>query len=281
MKYAIVADSSCDIKVNNDKEQISEDVCLYRIPLKLRVGEKEYVDDCNLDVEEFMTTMENYPGATGSAAPSPGEWYDAFKDAENIFAVTITGALSGSYGSANAGMDMLLEKYPEKKVHIVDSKSAGGGVAIIVRKLEELAKQGLSFEEICKAIDEYKVKTIFMLDSMENLVKNGRVSPLVGKIVGMLGIKIIGEATDEGKIELLHKCRGKDAIFKKAVNSMIDFGYNGGKVVITHCFNEEKVKYFISLLEEKFGKINVEYIQNGGLCSYYAERRGIIVGFEY
>ncbi|MBR3645441.1 MAG: DegV family protein [Lachnospiraceae bacterium] len=282
MKYAIVMDSSCDIYVKDEKQQLSDNVWLYKVPLRLRVGDTEYVDDSKLNIEEFMETMEKYPGPTGSAAASPGEWYDAFKDADEIFAVTITSALSGSYSSAMAGVNMLMEDFPEKKVHVVDSRSAGAGLTMIVRKLEELISQGKSFETIVAEIEEYRRDTqvYFILESMDNLVKNGRVNPIIGKITGMLGIKIIGHATPEGTIEVVHKVRGINMVYKKAVTTMIDSGYKGGKVTICHCLNEDKVKLLVGMLEEKFGKIDVEYMQASGLCSYYAERNGIIFCFE-
>lgn len=282
MKYAIVTDSSCDIYIKNDKEQINENVCLYRVPLRLRVGDTEYIDNSELDVNEFMTTMEQYSGPTGSAAASPGEWYEAFKDADEIFAVTITSALSGSYSSAMAGMNMLLEDYPDKKVYIVDSKSAGPGLTMIVRKLEQLISEGNSFESIVAQIEEYRRNTqvFFVLESMQNLIKNGRVNPVVGKIAGLLGIKILGHASPEGTIELLHKCRGNNMVYKKMISTMLESGYKGGKVIISHCFNEEKVKYVIEALEDRFGKIEAEYMPTSGLCSYYAERNGLILCFE-
>ena len=125
--------------------------------------------------------------------------------------------LSGSYSSASVGKHMALEDEPEKKIHIFDSKSAGAGLTLIVRKIQELIAKEKSFEEIVEAVEEYKtkIKTFFILESIDNLVKNGRVSALSGKLAGMLGIKILGQGSSEGKIELLRKIRGKDAIYKK------------------------------------------------------------------
>lgn len=280
MKHAIIVDSGCDLII--DPTQNTEDLYMSRVPLRLRIGEKEYVDDFSLDIPSFMKEMSEYPGSTGSAAPSPQEWYDAFMQADEVFAVTITGGLSGSYSSAMAGRDMILEDYPDKKICIVDSKSAGGGLTILVRKLQEYIAGNLPFEEIVEKITDYKqnTRTYFILESMDNLVKNGRVSPLIGKLAGILGIKILGQASTEGTIELLHKCRGKATIYKKAVQEMIESGYNGGKVSISHCFSDEKVNLLLDLIKEHFPTFSVEVIPTSGLCSYYAEENGIILAFE-
>lgn len=279
MKRAIIMDSSCDICMNDNAEN---NIYMEKVPLKLRVGEKEYVDDADLDIVSFIREMTECTEATGTAAPSPEEWYNAYKNADEVFAVTITSGLSGTYSSAMVGRDMLLEEYPDKKIHVFDSKSAGTGPAIIVRKLQEYIQKNMSFEDIVESINVYckKIKTYYILESMENLVKSGRVSVIAGKLAGILGIKILGQASDEGTIELLRKLRGKDIIYKKAVEDMFASGYNGGKVMISHCFNEERVKFITDIIKESFPDAKIEVAPTGGLCSYYAEEKGVIIAFE-
>lgn len=280
MKFAIIADSGCDLIIH--PEITNDDTYMERIPLKLRIGDKEFVDDNNLDIPAFIREMKSSPKPTGSAAPSPQEWYDAYKHADYVFAITITSALSGSYSSAIAAKDMLEERHPEKKVHIIDSKSAGPGLTILIRKLQELIKSGLSFEEIISEITNYQQHThlLFILESMDNLVKNGRVSPIVGKLAGMLGIKILGTATNKGELDVLHKCRGKDVIYKKTISEMLKNHFEGGKVVISNCFNPEKTEYIITMLKERFPNVCVEVMPTSGLCSYYAEENGILLSYE-
>ena len=279
MKYAIVVDSSCDMNFTNNNEN---NTYMARVPLKLRVGDMEYADDADLDVASFMKEMKEFQGVTGSAAPSPQEWYNEFKKADMTFAVTITSRLSGSYSSAVAAKDMILEKYPEKKIHIVDSKAAGPGLALIVKKLQQLIQEDKSFEEIVKEITEFtkKVKVFFILESMDNLIKNGRVNAIAGKLAGILGIKILGKASDKGTIELVRKARGKDTIYKKTVEDILNNKYNGGKIMVSHCFNKEKANMMIDMIKEKFSDIESEIVTTGGLCSYYAEEKGLIIAFE-
>lgn len=281
MKFAIVVDSGCDLIINS--EEIIDDTFMSRAPLKLRVGDNEYVDNNDLDVAKFIEEMHASSEATGSAAPSPQEWYDAYVEADNIFAITLTSALSGSYRSAMAAKDMLEESHPEKKIHVIDSKSAGSGLTLLLRKLQELIHAGKEFDEIVTEINAYQKRTrlLFILESMDNLVKNGRVSPLVGKLAGMLGIKILGQASEEGTLEVLSKSRGKDMVHKKLVKEMIASGYNGGKLIISHCFNKEKAELILEMLKEHFPNIIAEIMPTSGLCSYYAEEKGILLAYEY
>ncbi|MCI9617752.1 MAG: DegV family protein [Eubacterium sp.] len=279
MKYAIIVDSSCDMYIDDN---YTNDTFMTRVPLKLRVGEKEYIDDYDLDIVSFMKEMSECSEATGTAAPSPQEWYNAFEKADEVFAVTITSALSGTYSSAVVAKNMILEDFPDKKIHIIDSKAAGSGLTMIVRKLQEFIKQQMDFEEIVANITEYckKIKVFFILESMDNLVKSGRVSAIAGKLAGILGIKILGQASSEGTIELLRKTRGKDVIYRKTVDDMLANGYQGGKVIISHCFNEERVKFFLDIIKESFPDVEAEVMPTSGLCSYYAENKGLIISFE-
>ena len=280
MKFAIVADSGCDLVIN--PEIINNDTYTQRVPLKLRIGEKEFVDDESLDIKKFVEEMHASSEATGSAAPSPQEWYDAYAQADYAFAITLTGSMSGSYRSAVAAKDMLSEDKPEKKVHVIDSLPAGPGLTMIFRKLQELIASGLSFEDIVEQITAYKKNThlLFILESMDNLVKNGRVSPLVGKLAGMLGIKILGTASENGELEVVHKCRGKDAVYKKLVTEMLNNSYKGGKVIISHCFSKEKVDLIVNMIKEHFPNAIFEIMPTSGLCSYYAEENGILLAYE-
>ncbi|MCI9565583.1 MAG: DegV family protein [Eubacterium sp.] len=279
MKYAIIVDSSCDMYIDDN---YTNDTFMTRVPLKLRVGEKEYIDDYDLDIVSFMKEMSECSEATGTAAPSPQEWYNAFEKADEVFAVTITSALSGTYSSAVVAKNMILEDFPNKKIHIIDSKAAGSGLTMIVRKLQEFIKQQMDFEEIVANITEYckKIKVFFILESMDNLVKSGRVSAIAGKLAGILGIKILGQASSEGTIELLRKTRGKDVIYRKTVDDMLANGYQGGKVIISHCFNEERVQFFLDIIKESFPDVEAEVMPTSGLCSYYAENKGLIISFE-
>lgn len=278
MKYGIIVDSGCDLKELKSDVEIQ----YVRVPLTLRVGEKEFVDNNLLDIESFMREMESYSGATSSAAPAPMEWYDAYMQAEEVFAITLTGALSGSYNSAIVARDMVLEEHPSKKICVLDSKSAGSGLALLALKLQELIEQGLAFEQIEEEIKKYQknMQLFFILESFANLIKNGRISKLAGSVAGILGIKVLCGASEKGTIEILKKCRGKLTVYEKMIQEMENQGFHGGRVIISHCFQEKIVKIVTDMIREKFPQCEIVIMPTGGLCSYYAERGGMILTFE-
>lgn len=280
MKYGIVVDSGCDLL--SLREEVADKIDFSRAALKLDIGEKEFIDSFDLNIEEFMKEMYSYKGKTGSAAPSPDEWLKAYEKSENVFAITITGTLSASYSSAKIGMELFKERYPNRNIYLIDSKSTGPEMSLIVRKLTEYISEGIEFESICKKIEEYRTHThlLYVLESLDNLVKNGRVSRLKASMAGILGIKMLRIASEEGTVELLHKCRGKMAVYDKAITEMLDRNYHGGRIVIAHCFANDVANYIVSKIREKYLDSDIDIMKTSGLCSYYAEKGGLLIGFE-
>lgn len=280
MKYGIVVDSGCDLSKLDIA--VATQIDFTRVALKLDIGDKEFIDNFDLNIEEFMKEMSTYKGKTGSAAPSPQDWVNAYEKSDYVFAITITGSLSGSYASAKTALDMFKEQHPDKKIHLIDSKSTGPEMTLIVKKLIEYMNQNMSFEEIVTKIDEYCNRThlLFILKSLDNLIKNGRVSKLAGSIAGILGIKLLGAASNEGTLELLQKCRGKMTAYDKAIEEMFSRHYQGGRVIIAHCFAADTADYIATKIKAKFSNCEIEIMPTSGLCSYYAEQGGILIGFE-
>lgn len=273
-KYKIITDSSADIT-------FLDDVNFKSVPLKIITSEKEYVDDENLDVEEMVRKLYDYKGKSSTACPSPGEWINAFGDADFIFCITITGALSGSYNSACTAKKMVLEDEPDKKIHIIDSLSAGPELYLIVDKIKELINEEKDFEEIAKEIEDYRknLGLLFMLVSMKNLANNGRVSPLIAKFAGLLGIRIVGKANDDGKLEPLHKVRGKKALLT-ILTELEKNGYNGGKLRICHVSSLDEATKLKNIILAKYKNAPITIAASRGLCSFYAEKGGLMIGFE-
>lgn len=274
-KFKIVADSSSDVLDLSDVDFSSA-------PLKIITDKKEYIDDAVLDVLRMVDDLQSYKGKSSTSCPNPEDWLEAFGQAQNVFCVTITGTLSGSYNSAVAAKSCYEEKYPTRRVFVINSLSAGPEIALIIERLQELIGEGLSFEEICEKITEYQNNTglLFMLESMKNLANNGRVSPFTAKMAGMLGIRVVGKASDRGDLEPLNKCRGEEKALKTIVSRLVDLEYKGGKVKISHCFNEAAAKRLKELIAEEMPKAKVEITECRGLCSFYAEKGGMLVGFE-
>ncbi|MDU2623159.1 MAG: DegV family protein, partial [Streptococcus lutetiensis] len=162
------------------------------------------------------------------------------------------------------------------------SLSAGGEIDLIVEELNRLIAKGLSFDEVVEAITAYQEKTklLFVLARVDNLVKNGRLSKLVGKVVGLFNIRMVGKASDEGKLELLHKVRGQKKAVQATVEEMFKEGYQGGKVMIAHANNEKTCQQLSDKIKEKYPQADVRFIPASGLCSFYGEDGGILLGYE-
>ena len=274
-KTIIVADSSADMLQ-------MQGVPFAAAPLKIVTDTREFVDNAALDVGEMVAWFETYKGKSQTSCPNPGDWLEAFGDAEDVFCVTITSGLSGSYNSACVAKQMYESEHVGRRVCVIDSLSAGPELTLIIEKLEEMVAQGLEFDQICSRIKEYQQKTglTFMLKSLKNFAANGRVSPAVAKIAGVLGICIVGKASDQGTLEPTHKCRGESKSLNAIVEHLKESGLQKGKVRLAHCMNEaaanELKKRILALLPEVDVKIHVLR----GLCSYYAEKGGLLVGFE-
>ncbi len=274
MKIRIVADSSADLYTNIEKGIVS-------VPLKLVTDEKEYVDDDNIDVEQMVEELSKYNGRSGSACPGTGEWLEAFGDADWVFGVAITSHLSGSYNAARVAKEQYEEEYPGRRVYIVDSLAAGPELSMIVDKIQEYVNKGLDFDAICEAIEAYaeNVETMFALKSLRNLANNGRVSPAVAKIAGILGIQVVGKALN-GELEQVDKARGEKKMIASFVKNMKELGYAGGLVRVNHCLNEEIADMLKKAIQKEYSDAEVQIGKTKGLCSFYAERGGMIVGFE-
>ena len=274
MKITIVADSSSNIyKLENANYKF--------VSLKIISDTKEYVDNPDLDVLDMIDTMYSSRERFSTSCPNAFDWSEAFKGEENIFALTITKHLSGSYAAAQNAAADYLEQNPNGNIYVIDSLSTGPEMQLIIEKLCEFAESGLDFKEIIAKIEEYKNNThlYFILENLNNLAKNGRVNPAVAKISGVLGIRIVGKA-DDGRLNPLHKCRGKDKSLQTIINDIYGEGFKGGKLRISHCDNEANANLIKNKILERYPQSNIEIIPCGGLCSFYAERGGVLVGFE-
>lgn len=271
----IVADSSADLP------KITK-VPFRSAPLKIITKNKEYIDDPALNVAEMVNDLARYKGKSSTSCPNPDEWLTAFGDAEHVFCVTITATLSGSFNAAMSAKKIYEEEHPGRRVFVLNSLSAGPECALLVEKIEELVAAGKTFEEICAETVAYQLKTglVFILESLKNLANNGRVSPLIAKAAGLLGIRLVGKASDKGDLEPLDKVRGLDKALETLFNRMKELGSQGGKIRIAHCFNEEAAQKLKTMILREFEKAKVEIYKCHGLCSFYAEKGGMLVGFE-
>ena len=277
--FKIIADSSCDL---TSLAHISPEVRYARAPLRILVGDAEYVDVPGLDTRGMMDAVYAFPGKTGSACPSPEEYAEQCRDVDEAYIITISSNLSGSYNSAVLARDLVLAESPEKKIHIFDSLSAGPELSLIAEKIATLASAGTAFEEVVAQVTEYMTRTalLFQLNSLENLTKNGRVSKMAGMTAKLLGIHMIGIASDVGTVQPLHKCRGTEKTYRLVLQEMCERGFSGGRVILGHAFQEAGAQMMRQMILEEFPTSNITVMPLSGLCCYYAEEGGLLVGFE-
>ncbi|TQI67718.1 DegV family protein [Clostridium sp. KNHs216] len=279
MTWSILSDSSCDLPQN-----AFQDYGLHfaTVPLKLIVGGTEYTDDDSLNVNIMLAQMKNYKGPSSSACPSPEEWAIEFRKSDCTLAVTMTSALSGTYNSALVARDMVLEEFPWKKIHVIDSHSTAGGLVLILRKAAELISSGLDFDEVVKQAEAYSrsLFLLFALGSYDNLIKSGRMSRVAGILANSLGIRAVASNTPEGEIKVLHKPRGEERAIMQIVETMNKLKDMAGKpVVISHCNNPKGAQRLKELIAHVCLTTKITILQTRGLTSYYTENGGFLVGF--
>ncbi len=275
MEYKIVSDSSGDLVA-------LDGVPFASAPLVIHTAEREFVDNADLDIAAMCDFLATYKGKSSTACPSVGRYLEAFGEAENVLCVTITGKLSGSYNAACTAAKNYTEAHPDRRVLVVDSISTGPESALLLEKMRALILEKLPLAEIKEKIGEYqkKLHLFFSLESMRNLANNGRVSPIVAKMAGMLGIRAIGKASDEGTLEMTNKSRGAKKMIADMIENIKRSGYTGGRMKIHHCQNLPTAEDLKAAICALFPKAEPEIAEARGLCTFYAERGGILVGFE-
>ena len=275
MDIKIVADSSANLPSLAGISYAS-------VPLKIVTDEKEYVDDAALNTEQMVCELEAYKGRSGTACPSVGDWLEAFGDTRYVFTVAITSNLSGAHNSALQAKEIYEDTHPDRRVICLDSLSTGPEMVLIAERIRELAAEGLDIDAIETQVREYMQKThlLFSLESMDNLAKNGRVSKVAAKAAGILGIRVVGKASDVGTLQQLHKCRGEKKALETILSEMEGHGFTGGKVRINHAHNPAAAQALLELVRSKYPNIEATINPMTGLCCFYAERGSVMIGFE-
>lgn len=271
----IVSDSSCDLTRFPGADFVS-------VPLRILTAQKEYVDNAQLDATAMAQELKQYKGRSSTACPNAADWEDAFSGADEVFALTITSALSGSYNAATCAKENYESVHPHCRVFVLDTLSTGPEMLLLMEKLRALIALQLPFDQIVSEITDYSAHThlLFLLSSVKNLSRNGRVSRLGAEAVGLLGLRLLGQASSQGTLELLGKHRGQPASLRRLMQQLEDTGYAGGKVRISHCLGEEAAQQLSAAIVQKYPHAEVEIRPTGGLCSFYAEIGGLLVGYE-
>ena len=281
MSWAIIADSSCNLR---DYTPQAPDTLYAYAPLKINVGGTEYSDDANLDVAELNRRVAEEKSASSSACPSAGEWAELFRSAENVIVITISANLSGSFEAASMARDLVQEEGGHR-IHLVNSRAAGGKLEMLVILLDRYltVHPEATFEEACAYIDgiEQCSTVLFSLSSYENLTKSGRMPKMAGILANKLSIRVLGTASEEGTIKIVAPTRGQKKMVAKVVQTMEADGYKGGLVCMDHVDNEAGCQEIAAAITAKWPEAEIMIMPCGGLCSYYAEAKGIIIGYDW
>ncbi|MBS6511133.1 MAG: DegV family protein, partial [Clostridiales bacterium] len=244
-------------------------------------GEQHFIDDDTLDLPEYMRQMRSFSGVPTSAAPSPERYRDGFLTAEKAFGITLSGNLSGSYASAMVGKNLAEEQGAD--VHVFDSKSASAGEILVAIKTRALIALGKTKEEIVASVEAFikRMKTFFVLEDLENLIKNGRMSKIKGRIISALNIRPLLGSDGDGNIALYSIARGEKQSIEKMARTVAESEVQteGQTAVITHCNNESFAMRLKKLLEERYSFAEVLVVPTKGLSSMYANEKGVILAF--
>lgn len=270
----IVADSSADLLTLSR-------VDFAAVPMKITAADQTWVDDEDVNVDHMLETLRNHKGPSFSACPSPEDWRLAFGDAQYVFCITITSALSGCHNAACLAAREYQEEHPDRRVLVIDSLSTGPEMALLAEKLEELCQYRDSFDDIAREIQAYQQKThlTFVLRSLHNFVNNGRVSPAVGALVGLLGIRVVGVASEAGELQPIAKCRSDRKAIAQIIDVMKQRGFGGDRVLIDQCHCEDNAAALREAILAVWPKARITVNSTRALCSYYAEEGGMLVGF--
>ncbi len=274
-QFRIAADSSCNLLALDGADFVS-------VPLTIRTDAEEFRDDASLDVDAMVAALRATKGRSYSACPNIAQWEEAFGERGDVIAFTITSGLSGSYNAACAAKEICRQRDPSRRIHVVDSLSAGPEIALLIEKALSETRAGADFDGVRRAVQEYRERTrlLFALESMHNLAQNGRVNRLVATMAGVLGIRAVGQASAEGTLEMLGKARGARRTRQLMLSEMERLGYRGGSARIGHCQNETLALEIREEIRQRFPAADAQIHPLRGLCSYYAERGGIMLGFE-
>ena len=271
MDYKIIVDSSSDLT-----PELEAAMGITTVPLHLRLGQKEYMDDANLNLAAFMEEMKACKEKVGTAAATPAAFADAMT--QDAFVVTVSAKLSATYSNA-----MLAAEDAPVDVHVFDSKTASAGGTLVALKIRELVSKGLPKQQIIESINSFidGTKTYLVLERFENLIKNGRLGVLKGRIASVLNVKLILGADGQGEISLHAKVRGTKAMLDKMLSLISASGRSttGENVVISHCNNQSLADQLAGLIRQKFDFKEIFIIPTRGTSSLYGDNKGIIMAF--
>lgn len=277
MSYKIIVDSCGELP-----ERCKNDSHFESVPLSMQVDDYHIIDDETFDQADFLKKVAESPNCPKSSCPSPERYMEAYNcEAEHVYAVTLSGNLSGSYNSAVLGKNLYHEEYGDKKIHVFDSCSASVGETLIALKIEECEKAGMSFEKTVEAVTAYRNEqnTYFVLETLEVLRKNGRLSNLKAIVANALNIKPYMGATPDGQIIQLGQSRGINRALKNMIDCFVNELKNSEEkiIAISHCNCPARAEMVKEEILKRVKVKDIFTIDTHGISSMYASDGGIIL----
>ena len=277
MSYKIVIDSCGELL-----DEWKQDTRFESVPLTLTVGNENIIDDSTFDQADFLKKVADCPECPKSACPSPERYRKAFDcDADHVYCVTLSAELSGSYNSAMLGRSLVEEKHPGKKIHIFNSCSASVGETLIALKIQDCEEKGMDYKQTIDTVEHYisQQNTFFVLENLETLRKNGRLSRVKALVASALKIKPVMGATQEGTICQLDQARGMNKALVKMVEHIQEVTTDSVNrtLAISHCNCAQRAQMLKEALEEKMNLKKILVLDTAGVSSMYANDGGIIV----
>jgi DegV family protein with EDD domain len=277
MSYKIVCDSCTDLP-----DSLKSDKNIIHIPLTLQVGKDFIKDDDSFDQKDFIKKMAESSEAPRSACPSPDAFLSEYGSADEVFVITLSGKLSGSFNSAVLAKKLYLEDHPYAKICVIDSKSASIGQTLILKKIIEYEAGGLQYPEILPLIKDFRdnMSTRFVLETLEVFRKNGRLNGITASVINVLNIKAI-MAGDDGNIKKLDQARGMDrALLKLSELISGDVKNPENRILgIAHCNNPKRAQIVKDLILERVKFMDTCIVETRGVSTMYANDGGIIVAY--
>lgn len=280
MDYRIIADTSCDIS-----EELEKKLRVLLVSFKIDIEDVEYVDDENLNLNEFKEAMKQTKKPVRTSCPSPYDYLEKLNQCEEdkILIVTISEILSGSNNAAVIAREEFLKEHPEKQVYIINSKSASAGQLSLLLKIDKIMKENLRFDEQIEKIENAVEDnhTFFILENLDNLIKNGRIKKTTGLIATALNIRPIMKATREGEITIHEINRGFKKSLLKLAKEIGNIAENLEEriLVISHADGLEKAQLLAEKAKELYKFKDILIVHTKGLATGYADIGGIVVGF--
>lgn len=277
MDRIIVVDACAEL--NDDMKSYSE---IKKAPFFIDIEDKSFIGDENADIDLIIKSMKESNNPVRTAAPTPDSFYNPAKGYNEVFFVTISSKLSTTFNSAHIAKSMLEEENSNVKVHVFDSKSAVCGETKVIDWIQQEMRENKSFEEIVVNVEEKikKMNTLFVLEDLGNLIKNGRMSKFAGFIASALSIYPVCIAVD-GAIEVKYKPRGMKSALNQMVNTIgeLDSSVSEKTLFITHIKNRERAELVKKLAEERYNFKNIEIFEGTALSATYANDGGIVLAY--